>query len=1112
MRSLLVSVGVVLVSHSTCLAADPQPVQTRDTTITIPTYPLGPADKNPIFYHGRKYQGAQGPVYPYAMLDKLGNRPEDRKYRAVYLENQHVQFIVLPELGGRIFAGLDKSNNYDFFYRQHVIKPALVGMAGAWISGGVEWNIPHHHRATTFMPVDCRVVDNDNGSKTVWVGEIERRHRMKWLVGLTLYPDRSYLEVTTKLINRTAVANSMLCFANAAVHANRDYQVLFPPNTQFGTQHAKREFVHWPIGGEVYHKLDRTGVDLSWWRNQPSPVSIFAWNYEDDFVGGYDHGKQAGVVHVADHHVAPGKKFFTWGCGEEGQMWDRALTENDGPYIELMAGAYSDNQPDYSWIQPYETRTVTEYWYPLRVLGGLSNANRDAAIYLDTTRAGKIRVAVNATTSFAQAEIVLRSGDNTIWRQTTALSPGQPFQAETALPSGIGADELMLSVSSEGRQLIAYHPKKREAQPTPESVTPPLPPAQVKTVDELCLIGLRLEQFHNPALDPDLYYNEALRRDPGDVRANTASGIRLCRRGDYRAAEGRLRTALARAMRHYTIPKDTEALYYLGVALDRQYQYKEAEKWLHRATWGQAWVAASNYALAESTARRGELAAASEFLERSLENNSLNSKALLLRAMIERKQNRPAAAQKTLARLLALDPLDLSAGHEQILLARGDQAQHDKLARQWHGLMRGEAESYLEVAADYAACGDWREARAVVEQYLVGVTDRSKVNPMVFYDLAYFCYRAHDEDACRDYSALARRASPDYCFPFRLESGESLACAAAASMDDAQAFYYMGNLLYDRQPKQAIWAWERARRFDLPLATVHRNLGWAYAFVQNDYPKALASFSEALRRDPNDPRLLAEIDPIAEWAREPAAARLARFEQHADVAKQRDDSLLRYVGVCLLDGKPDKGLDLLANHHFRRWEGENGPHEYFVEAHLLRAQAFLKKQQPAEAERELTAALEYPENFEIGRPLRGGPDDAQVYYLLGQALEAQGKADQAKARFRQAAAASGEVTSARYYQALALRKLGDKPAAEKLLAALVEAGQQVLDNGPKIDYFGIFGTPLPKALHLAQAHYLIALGKLGQGQTADGQRHLTEALTQNPSHLGAQTMRASLQP
>ena len=207
-------------------------VRVWEEPLLLPTYLVGDPDPNPRFYAGRAYQGAQGRVYPYAMWDDITETREDREYKALYLENDYLRICVLPELGGRVLSALDKTNNYDFFYRQTVIKPVLIGMAGAWIAGGIEWNIPHHHRASSFMPVDFLLEEHPDGSKTIWVGEMELRHRMNWTVGLTLHPDRSYLEATIKISNGTPFVQSLLCWANVAVHTNNNYQVIFPPTTE----------------------------------------------------------------------------------------------------------------------------------------------------------------------------------------------------------------------------------------------------------------------------------------------------------------------------------------------------------------------------------------------------------------------------------------------------------------------------------------------------------------------------------------------------------------------------------------------------------------------------------------------------------------------------------------------------------------------------------------------------------------------------------------------------------------------------------------------------------------------------------------------------------------
>lgn len=75
-----------------------------------------------------------------------------------------------------------------------------------------------------------------------------------------------------------------------------------------------------------------------------------------DFVGGYDYQKEAVLLHVADHHYAPEKKQWTWGCGDFGKAWDRNLTDEDGPYIELMTGVFTENQTDFTWLKSFEEK------------------------------------------------------------------------------------------------------------------------------------------------------------------------------------------------------------------------------------------------------------------------------------------------------------------------------------------------------------------------------------------------------------------------------------------------------------------------------------------------------------------------------------------------------------------------------------------------------------------------------------------------------------------------------------------------------------------------------------------------------------------------------------
>ncbi|MFQ6070789.1 MAG: DUF5107 domain-containing protein [Candidatus Aminicenantales bacterium] len=1080
--------------------------------LEIPAYRVGKPELNPIFYTGRAYQGAKGPVYPYPLIAKLTDRREFKTYRAVFLENEYLKLCVLPEVGGRIFQALDKTNNYNFFYRQHVIKPVLIGMLGAWISGGVEWNFPHHHRASGFMEVDYTLTENHDGSKTIWVGEIERRHRMKWIVGITLYPGRSYIEARVKLFNRTPLPHSILYWANVAVHTNENYQVIFPPRTEFATFHGKNQFTEWPISHQVYNGVDYTqGVDLSWWKNHPAPTSFFAWNYEDDFFGGYDHGKKAGVVCVANHHIAPGKKVWSWGRGETGKMWEKILTDTDGPYIELMAGAYSDNQPDYSWMQPYEVKEVRQYWYPLREIGGLKNANINAACNLEVKEGNIASIGFNTTAEYRQAEVILKAGDRVIFKQETDISPDAPFWGEVLVPEAVNEGELRLSLfSAQGEELISYTPLRKEGAAMPEPVRPPLPPREITTTEELYLTGLRLEQFYSPVLEPYPYYEEALKRDPENYRVNTALGILYLKRGMYARAESHFRRALKRLTRNYTSPKDGEAFYYLALALRAQGKLKEAVDTFFKATWSQAWHSAGYYQLAELACGQNEFNKALEYLNSSLLTNSMNTKALNLKAAVLRRLGHEEQAKKIARLVLRIDPLDFWGENELMLSADSQEREEvfqkiERLRRK----MRGEVQNYLELAVDYGNCGLLGEAIDVLERYVEANVDKKHIFPMVYYYLSYFYLKEGEEEKAVQLVEKAAKMPPDYCFPFRLESVEVLRSAEELLPMDARAPYYLGNLLYDLQPEKALEEWERSRSLDNSFSIVHRNLGLAYSRVENNIQKAIASLERAISCNNKDPRLYYELDRLYEIEGVSPAERLRLLERKHEVVKESDDALMREVELLVLAGQYSRAIEIMKNHHFHIWEGGGRIHSIYVDAHLMRGEERMRAGKYSEALSDFKAALLYPDNLEVGKPYRGGRD-SQVYYFIGTAFEALGDSERARKFYEKAIEEVHGWTEVRYYQGLALKKLGKEKEAKTIFVGLIESGRARLEKGERMDFFTKFGKKQLAKIRQAEAHFLIGLGCLGMGRISEAREEFNKTLRLNMNHTGATRQLLSL--
>ncbi|HXN48038.1 MAG TPA: DUF5107 domain-containing protein [Bryobacteraceae bacterium] len=1097
------------------------PVTLSEADEVIPTYLSGPPDPNPMFFFGRQSQGAQGNIYPYPLYDNLTNTKGEKTYHVVYLENEYVKIGILPEIGGRLFSALDKTDNYDFIYHQHVIKPALIGLIGAWISGGIEWNIPHHHRASTFLPVQWTTEENADGSRTIWVGELEVRQRMRWAVGYTLHPGSSVLECSVRILNRTPLANTMLCFANVAVSANENYQIIFPPSTQYVTYHFKRDFAAWPIANSRYNGSDFTGgVDVSWYRNHYNANSMFAWNYQDDFFAGYDHGREAGIMSVADHHIVPGKKFWTWGNGPHGHLWDHILTDDDGPYVELMVGAYSDNQPDYSWLQPFETRSFEMHWYPFRGIGGVKNANLDAAVNLEV-KDGVAKFGFSATRDFPQATARLVAGGKVLFDEQISINPGKPFTGQAAVPAGVDEHDLRASLSTPERELVAYSPVRLSPMARPAVVTRPAPPGDIKTDEELDLAGQRLGQFHDPTTDPVPYWEEALRRDPGDIAAHSALGLLDLRRARFGSAEQHFRSALARLTAKYTTPKDAEPFYYLGVALQGQGRSDEAYDAFYKAAWSQEWKAPAYLSLAEIASARGDYAAALDFCDRSLDANALDVRAYGLKAAMLRHLGRPAEATAVVASARGkTDPLDVRLMAEE-WLATGD-GESTLLAT-----LNSHVPTAQEVAAEYADAGLWKDGIRVLGQSVAAAPDAKKVSPMVYYYLGHFAERSGDEAQAAAYRRLAMQMPPDYVFPFQDEAIPVLRGAMAADPQDARAPYYLGNLLFDWQPDEAVRLWERSAELDPSFPITWRNLAQAYSHRPGDEAraKAIGYLEKAVALGDGYPTHFAELDQLYEAAGAPAEKRLDLLERHQAAVVRKDEGLARLIGLKTFAGKPDEAISLLQGRTFSIWEGGTAfsTADAWTDAHVVRGLRRLAGRQYDGAHSDFQDALKYPENLRAN--VRGGesPRQAEISYWIACVEDAMGQHDQARQSWQQLASGDDDPVAAslksgggrgiasplstrgtwRYYQGLAWRRLGRNDRAEPIFHDLIaSATSEPLQSAAS-------GDPEAASSHQTQAsrdaavHYIAGLGYAGLGDKEKARTELDASLTAVPAHLGA---------
>ncbi|SDJ98206.1 Tetratricopeptide repeat-containing protein [Catalinimonas alkaloidigena] len=1088
--------------------------------VVIPTYPVGAPDRNPMFLEKRVYQGSSGVVYPHPVIDKVADAKEDRTYTALFLENRYLKIMILPELGGRVQMAYDKLHDYHFVYYNQVIKPALVGLAGPWISGGIEFNWPQHHRPSTFSPVDYRLEAHADGSATVWVSEVEIMFHTKGMAGFTLHPDRAYLEITGKLYNRTALPQTFLWWANPAVHVDEHYQSVFPPDVTAVYDHGKRDVSSFPIATGTYYKVDYApGTDISRYKNIPVPTSYMAVDSKFDFMGGYHHQKQVGLLYVADHHVSPGKKQWTWGHGDFGQAWDRHLTDEDGPYFELMTGMYTDNQPDFGWIMPNEERVFTQYFMPYQGIGYVKNATTEAAVNLEVAD-GKATVGVYVMAPQPALRVVLEGPDETYLDAAVALTPEAAYTHTVALPAGTDATLLTLRVLVDERELVRYTPVPRpEGEPLPDPAKAIPAPEQVPTNEELYLAGLHLEQYRHATYSPVAYYEEALRRDPGDTRNNQALGAWYLRRGQFTKAEGYLRTALRRQQKHNPNPYDGEALYLLGLTLSYQERWDEAFDAFYKACWNAAWQDTAYLQLARIASRRERWHEALTLVEQSLHRNAHGYEARHLKAVVLRKLGRTDAALAYLQETLQEDGFEFGSRYEQTLLQTGAAA--EEAQTQLTHLMRGNPSTYLAVALDYYQAGLYAEGMDLLAT-LAPHTDQ----PMVFYFLAFGAQQREQPEAARHWAERGFACSPDRVFPNRLEDIGVLQTVMTLLPHDYKAPYYLGNLWYDkRQYDEAIACWEASVAHYDRFATTHRNLGLAYFNKRQQPERALASYERAFALQPDDARVFFELDQLRKRLGWSVERRYAAMQAHPALVQERDDLYVEHVTLANLLGKWDEGADLLASRRFHPWEGGEGKvSRQYVYNQLGRARRALDAHRYAEAQALLQAALTYPPHLGEGKLF--GAQENDLYYELGNALEGLGDGAQARTCWQQAAVGLSEPTQAIFYndqqpdqifyQGLALRKLGQEETARQRFQRLIDYGNAHLHDVVKIDFFAvslpdlmIFDDDLTQR-NQAHCHYLMGLGYLGLQDSDAARRHLERVMALDAAHQGAWMHRAML--
>ena len=927
----------------------------RIETVNITTYPFVDPEVMPLFSETANHQGTSGNPYPVrATSSVIIENPSDKPWTVITLENDYIRIGIMPELGGRISEAFDKTTGYNFLYRQHVVKPAMIGVYGPWTSGGLEFNWPFHHRASTFMPVDYYTEYEEDGTAIVWLSEHSPCDRTKGMVGVVLRPDASYFETRMQVTNRTADRHSFLWWENAAVAVHEDYRLIFPPDVTWVHHHNDASHTTFPIASGQYGADTITEPkDISWHKNSKLATSYFAGPSKYDFFGGYDYRKECGILHIANHHVSPGKKMFTWGYGEMQQTWEKQLTDYDGAYAELMAGSYTDDQPDFTWLAPYETKCFSQFWYPTAGIGYVSYANLDAAVALDRE---KNEVRFNTTRIYPDAQINVYGEDGRVMLDKKCdITPSTLTSFKLEMPEN---EHLTVMIwTKDGKMILSYSEQTPDAVHIPEDRIGIPTPSELKTPMEIVIAAEHLDQYKSPLFKPDEYYLEALRRDPEFLPALKAIGEYYTRISRFEEALVYLDKAWKIECQYNQNPEDGRVGYLRGISLKNLGRYDEAYDSFYRSAWSNNVISAAMCEICAIDGIRGDYELMIEHALCASEKEMRHPLAIPYASLAAMKLGNKKLALELINRSLNIDKLNHLARFVKVIIT-------GKGISAFFGAMKSSpAQTCLDVAFDLLNAGFTEEAVTLLSK----LPTSARKEAMVRYTLAYACEIIKDSELAKKYRTSASENKIVEAFPIRHGELLVLKSAIAANENDGFAKYLLGCQYYNmRKYEEAAKLFEDSIRSDDKFYIPYRNLALSYYNHLNRPQEAKDLLIKAIELNPNDSLLLSEAAGVMVRLNENKVEN-AKFLSDSSPEEKNDAICLALATVYNNAYMFDEAEAIMTSHKFTPAEGEEVlVAEPYMYSCLCRGRIAMKEKRFDDALLYFRKSQNIPRNLNVG--------------------------------------------------------------------------------------------------------------------------------------------------
>ena len=870
--------------------------------LTIPTYRIGPPNPNPVILGYRGFK-----PYPYIIRDELTEIREDVAYKALILENEYLKVTVLPELGGRLYSAFDKRNSREFFYRNHVIKPQLVGLTGAWFAGGIEWNFPRGHRPSTMEPIEACCRGSEDGSASIFVGEIDKISGLRFSVEIRLQPGKAFIEETVAIHNPTDLPARYMFWSTSAEYETPDLELRYPMKWMID-EHNRKKYP-WPFDRETGRH------DLRWTKNTYGPTTIFGANVTKDYFGTYDRSQDCGAVHIANYREVPGKKMWAWGMDRFGRRWNELLTDDDGPYVELQSGN-PDNQQEFLVLEPHAGRTWKEYWFQAIETGPFTHAGLYGAMAwrIAGDRDGfTLDFKLRPNEDLPGCTVRLLHGAEQVYSGRFDLDPTRTtsFQAKIGLEAMTAGTLRIILEDRHGLQLMA-ETIRQTADALADISTPP-----VKEEDEpqgsLFHQAFQHEMFDRRR-EALALYDEVIAANADHTAAYLRKAIIHLKMLDHGQAIRSLEAALVKEPHH------NEALYYLGLACFRAGQRQKAKDALYYVSPSSIHYGASALLLAVILLGEQDYQQAEQHLRSALAANPGDYMALIYLAYALRKQGMCVPAESLLEELLVRDPLNFLAQRERLFNLAEQGKNAEQAIEEYRRTTRNDAHSILAVAALYQSVGDYAAALQVVEDDIQGV------HPLLSYHAGFYYQNLAQPQRAEALWRQAEEAAPDFVFPNHPDTAAVLGEVIERFGDKAvKARYFLGLIYQTRELyEETVRLWQDCLRLGMRYSVLNRSLGYIQWKIMGDQDKARVVLEEALAYEPANPEIFVYLNQIYRERGETEKRRrlMEIVEGSASLTQTAARTLLNMYNDF---GRWEEAIRLFEDFGFRIWEHDENP-------------------------------------------------------------------------------------------------------------------------------------------------------------------------------------------